>query len=80
MTRHLRYRTGWCCGQYSDPRIAPARHGWPALVVPVNTGRMLTRVRRPKIDPPLGRVRGSCWFVVGHPPEVAVFESVAVAT
>ena len=32
--RHLRYRRGWCCGQYSDPRMAPARHGLPALVVP----------------------------------------------
>jgi hypothetical protein len=31
---NIRYRKGRYCGQYSEPRTAPARQGLPALVVP----------------------------------------------
>ena len=55
---------------------------WPSLTAgpfsPVNGTRILTPFRQVKIDPP-ARGRCSRSVVSRHPPEVSVFEPVAVA-
>ncbi len=59
----------------ADPDAFFAERGFE---LGVNTGRKLTPLHRLKIDPlPAGR--WSRCVVVGHPPEVAVLEAVAVA-